>query len=191
LALSGARYDPAFLERTCEAKPGGWSEDWWNGVCADPEDWLEVVERAKALGLPEPDGLWRALGDERIRAVMPMGPQGFEVYGPSGLAHATASALFIAAGSDVENDYDPATTDLYAHYPDAELITFVGAGHIMIEQLDVGSLIRMFATAFFGFHLAGDDRYEPLLTREFVEEDALGLVEASSFKSLAWGVVED
>jgi hypothetical protein len=192
LALSGARYDPGFRDTVCEAKPERWSEEWWEGVCLDdPEDWVAVTERAEALGLPEPDGRWRALGDSRIRAVMPMGPQGFETYGPNGLADASAAALFIAAGSDTENDYDPATTDLYENYPGAELITFVGAGHMMIFSADAVSQIRRFAVALFGLHLQGDERYARFLTREFVEEEAPGLGEAHAFETLIWGVVED
>jgi len=188
LGLSGARYDPAYYEATCAARPDGWSDNWWTFVCGQPEGWDHVRQRADELGLEEADGRWRALGDERIKAVMPMGPEGFELYGPGGLAEATAEALFIAAGSDTINDYVPATTDLFEHYPDAELITFVGADHMMIFQPDVVDQIQRFAVAFFALQLGAEEGYAELLTTEFVEDEAPGLGKASSFETLLWGV---
>lgn len=188
LMLAGARVDPDHYADTCAARQAGWSDHWWQYVCGNPEAWATVVARAEELGLAGPDGLWQSLGDERIKAVMPMGPEGYDLVGPTGLAEVAVPALFLAAGNDKGNDYHPATTSLFAHYPGAELITFVGAEHSMIAEDDAQQQVRRFALAFFGFHLIGDERFDQYLTEEFVEDVAPGLGPAESFETLVWGV---
>ena len=129
LMLTGARIDPGHYEQTCSSKPAAWSDNWWRYVCEGR--WDRLVERATEVGIATPDGLWAPMGDERIKAAIPMGAEGFEMTGPTGLAEATAAVLLIGAGADNISDYDPATTELFAHYPGAELITFVDAGHMI------------------------------------------------------------
>lgn len=188
LMLAGARVDPDHYADTCATRPANWSDNWWQYVCGNPAAWAAVVARAEELGVAGPDGLWQSLGDERIKAVMPMAPEGYDLVGPAGLAEVTVPALFIAAGNDEGNDYHPATTSLFAHYPGAELITFVGAAHSMIFEDDVQQQVRRFALAFFGLHLIGDEGFDQYLTEEFVEDVAPGLGPAESFETLVWGV---
>jgi predicted dienelactone hydrolase len=128
------------------------------------------------------------MGDERIKAAMPIGPEGFDMTGPDGLAEPTAAVLLIGGSADDLSDYDPATTQLFAHYPGAELITFVGAGHFMIDYPDALSQVRRFAVAFFGHHLAEEEGYARFLTEDFVEQEAPGLGETDSFETLVWGI---
>lgn len=187
LMLAGARIDPEHYLSTCADRPEGWSDNWWQYICGAPRYWDRIVARAEEVGIATPDGLWASMGDERIKAVMPMGPEGFDLVGPAGLAAVTTPALFVAAQEDRVNDYDPATTSLFEHYPNAQLITFMGAGHMMIFQEDAVSQMGRFAAAFFGYHLAGRDDFAPYLTEEFVEDVAPGLGPSDSFTTLRWG----
>ena len=188
LSLTGARIDPDHYEQTCSSRPVAWSDNWWNYVCGSPERWQQVVARAEEVGVATPDGLWEPMGDERIKAAMPMGAEGFDMTGPAGLEDARAAVLLIGAGADDINDFVPATTQLFEHYPESELITFVDAGHLMIFESDAVAQMRRFAVAFFGLHLSGDDAYAPYLTKEYVEEVAPGLGPAESFETLVWGI---
>lgn len=126
------------------------------------------------------------MGDERIRAAMPMGAEGYDMTGPDGLAEATAAVLLIGAGADTGNDYDPATTELFNHDPGADLITVVGAHHLMVFEPDAVDQMRRFAVAFFGYRLAGRDEYARFLTEHFVEEEAPRLGPTDSFETLIW-----
>jgi len=189
LMLAGARVDPDHRRRTCASRPAGWSDDWWHYVCAEPEAWQAVVDRAEELGIARAEGLWASMGDPRIKAVIPMGPEGFDLTGPAGLADVTVPALLLAAGSDTDNDYDPATTSLFEHYPAADLITFVGAGHMMVMEGDAREQMRRFATAFLGLHLQDQREYARFLTEAYVEQVAPALGPAESFETLVWGLL--
>jgi hypothetical protein len=111
--------------------------------------------------------------------------------GPDGLAEATAAVLLIGAGADTGNDYVPATTELFNHYPGADLITFFGAHHLMVYEPDAVDQMRRFAVAFFGYRLAGRDDYARFLTEQYVEEEAPRLGPTDSFETLIWGVPEN
>ena len=189
LMLAGARIDPEHYLSTCAARPEGWSDYWWQYVCGDPQLWDRIAARAVEVGIATPEGLWAPMGDERIKAVMPMGPEGFDLIGPEGLAAVTVPALFIAAQDDQYNTYFPATTSLFEYYPNAELITFMGADHMMPFDPDVRIQMGRFAVAFFGYHLAGREDFAPYLTKEFVEQVAPGLGAADSY-ALVWGLAE-
>jgi predicted dienelactone hydrolase len=188
LMLAGARVDPDHYSRTCASRPAGWSDNWWGYICGSADAWEAIVARAEEVGIARDDGLWESMGDSRIRAVMPMGPEGFDLIGPAGLADVQVPALLIAAGNDSGNDYDPATTSLFAHYPDAELITFVGADHLMVLQRDAVEQMKRFVTAFLGYRLQGHAGDGQFLTEGFVEQVAPLLGEHESFETLVWGV---
>lgn len=190
LMLTGARIDPDHYAQTCASRPASWSDNWWNYICGSPERWQQVVARAEEAGIATPDGLWKPMGDERIKAAMPICAEGFDMTGPAGLADAKAAMLLVGAGADAISDFDLATTSLFETYPGAELITFSEAGHMMIFEADAVAQIRRFAVAFFGLHLRGDDAYAAYLTKEYVEQVAPKLGPAESFDSLVWGVPE-
>lgn len=183
LMLAGARVDPAYYQASCAGRT-----DSWYFVCRDSREWETMSARAAELGLIAPDGLWSPFGDERFLAVMPMAPEGFDLIGPTGLAAATADALFIGAGSDRDNVYDPATTSLFRNYPQSQLITFVGADHSMIFDAGAVQQMRRFAVAFFGVHLDGRSGFAQYLTEEFVESVAPDLSPSSLVETLKWGI---
>jgi len=189
LALAGARVDPDHYRRTCSERPEGWSGNWWVYVCGAPHRWAGFEARARELGLAPASGLWEPFGDARVLAAMALGPEGFDLTGPTGLAGVRVPVLLVGAGADEINDYDPATTDLFAHLPDADLITFVGARHLWVFVGDAQVHLRRFALAFFDVHLRGGTTWAEILTRSFVEDVAPTLGGRSGFEGLAWGVV--
>ena len=190
LMLAGARIDPDYYLSTCTARPEGWSLQWFDYVCGEAERWEAFAAHAAEVGIAAPEGLWAPIGDGRIKAVMAGGPEGFDLIGPEGLAAVTAPALLVAAKDDQYNDYNPATTSLFEYYPNADLITFMGADHLMIFQADAVSQMGRFAVAFFGYYLAGREDFAPYLTKEFVEDVAPSLGPRDSFTTLVWGVAE-
>ncbi len=151
LMLAGARVDPDHYAATCGNRPMGWSDHWFDYVCGSPANWKAFVARGNEAGVATASGLWRAFGDERIRAVMPMMPEGFDLVGQRGIASAHAPALFLAGSQDTITDYDPAAVSLFRHYPDDRVstVTFVGAGHMLLFSEDGLVQIRRLATAFF------------------------------------------
>jgi predicted dienelactone hydrolase len=189
LALAGARVDPEHLTRTCAERPEGWSDNWWSYVCGRPERWARFEARARELGLAPPAGLWEPFGDARVLAAMALGPEGFDLTGPAGLAGVRVPVLLVGAGADEINDYVPATTELFAHLPDAELITFRGALHLWVFVRDAQAHLRRFALAFFDVNLCGGTAWAEILSEAFVEDVAPTLGGREGFEGLAWGVV--
>jgi hypothetical protein len=189
LALAGARVDPEHLARTCAERPAGWSDNWWSYVCGTPQRWASFEARAREVGLATPAGLWEPFGGARVLAAMALGPEGFDLTGPTGLAGVRVPVLLVGAGADEINDYVPATTELFAHLPDADLITFVGALHLWVFVRDAQAHLRRFALAFFDVHLRGGTEWAEILTEAFVEDVAPTLGGRNGFEGLAWGVV--
>lgn len=188
LALAGARVDPQHLQRTCAERPAAWSDNWWTYVCGTPQRWAGFEAAAREVGLAAPAGLWEPFGDARIRAAMALGPEGFDLTGPAGLASVEVPVLLVAAGADEMNDYVPATTELFAHLPDADLITFVGATHLWVFVGDAQPHLRRFALAFFDVNLRGGAAWTDILTPAFVEGIAPTLGGRTGFEGLVWGV---
>jgi predicted dienelactone hydrolase len=89
LALGGARIDPEFYRYQCDnavamnPAPPAW---WIDYICNMTGGWEEFVTYADTLGVSTADGLWLPMTDERIRAVMPMAPEGAWLFGERGLA---------------------------------------------------------------------------------------------------------
>jgi hypothetical protein len=188
LALAGARVDPEHLHRTCAERPEGWSDNWWTYVCGTPQRWASFEARAREVGLVPPAGLWEPMGDARFLATVALGPEGFDLTGPAGLAGVRVPVLLVGAGADEINDYVPATTELFAHLPDADLITFVGALHLWVFVRDAQAHLRRFALAFFDVHLRGGTGWAEILTEAFVEDVAPTLGGRNGFEGLSWGV---
>jgi hypothetical protein len=188
LVLAGARVDPEHLSRTCAERPAGWSDNWWAYVCGTPDRWEGFEARAREVGLVSAAGLWEPFGDARFLAAMALGPEGFDLTGPTGLSDVRVPVLLVGAGSDEINDYVPATTELFAHLPDADLITFLGALHLWVFVRDVQAHLRRFALAFFDDHLRGGSAWAEILTEAFVEDVAPTLGGNAGFAGLVWGV---
>ena len=189
LMLAGARVDPEHYLRTCAERPEGWSDNWWAYVCGTRGRWASFEAQAREVGLVPSAGLWAPFGDARVVAAMALGPEGFDLTGPAGLASVRVPMLLVGAGADEINDYVPATTELYAHLPDADLITFVGAMHLWVFVGDAQAHLRRFALAFFDVQLRGGTAWAEILTQGFVEDVAPTLGGRNGFEGLAWGVV--
>jgi len=187
LALSGVRIDPEFYLSFCaEQAPAIQAAVSWGGYteyyCSLAEKWDEFVAHVGQETTASEDGLWRALTDERIRAVLPIAPDGTWFYGERGLAAADRPMLIIAPADDEYTPYNIETAYIFEHVgsPDRFMISFVGRGHMMVLDPDVALRLHHFATAFFSTYLQGKSEYRDYFSEEFV----------SQFEDLAWGVYQ-
>ncbi len=188
IALGGARIDPDHYASSCNEPPADWSDWWFTYVCEPPEAWERLAVRASQTGIATSSGLWNSLGDDRIKAAMPVGPEGYDLVGPDGLSHLSIPVLYTAAGEDTGNPYELAAVPLFERgQPDTTtMITFEGAGHYMVRDPEVVAQIRRFALAFFTTHLKRSDEYQWALTHEFIENYAAGLGKATAYESLTY-----
>lgn len=183
LALSGARVDPTFYHTQCEnantMKPA--PPEWWGDyICNLTGGWDELVSNAGSTITTSDDGLWRAMTDERIRAVMPMAPEGAWLFGERGLAAVNRPTLIIGATADDINIYDLEAAYIFEHLgtSDRTMISFVDQGHMMIYDTDQVARMKHFAVAFFGYHLQAQGDYFKYFSEDFVAQ----------YGDLAWGV---
>jgi predicted dienelactone hydrolase len=118
--------------------------------------------------------------DERIRAVMPMAPEGAWLFGERGLAAVDRPTLIIGATEDKDCDYHREAVYIFEHLgaPDRAMISFVGQGHMMVFDSDPVARMKHFAAAFFGYHLQGRADYAGYFSEDFVAQ----------YDDLAWGV---
>jgi predicted dienelactone hydrolase len=186
LALSGARVDPEFYLSQCSnaAAMNPAPPAWWIGyICYPTGGWDEFVRNAGLTITTSNDGLWVAMTDERIRAVMPMAPEGAWLFGERGLAAADRPTLIIGATADTINIYDLEAVYIFEHLSTADrtMISFVDSKHGMIYGADQLPRMKHFAVAFFGYHLQGHDDYFNYFSEDFVTQ----------FDDLAWGVYSD
>lgn len=183
LALSGARVDPEFYLTQCSnatamnPAPPAW---WIDYICNPTGGWDELVGNAGLAITTSNDGLWKALTDDRIRAVMPMAPEGAWLFGERGLAAVDRPTLIIGATADGINIYDLEAAYIFEHLgtPNRTMISFVDQGHMMIYDPDQVARMKHFAVAFFGFHLQGHDDYSKYFSEDFVGQ----------YDDLVWGV---
>jgi predicted dienelactone hydrolase len=178
LALSGVRISPASYLEWCGNAPAIESElpDWYIPyACGLAGKWADFEAQVGAdLATPD-DGLWQPITDERIRAVMPMAPDGAWLYGDRGLASADRPALIIEGGED-EQAFEAEHIFTHLGSPDRSMVSFIGKGHMMVLEPDVAARLRHFVTAFFGYHLQGTEAFRDYFSEEFV----------SQFSDLAW-----
>jgi predicted dienelactone hydrolase len=186
LLVSGARIDPGYYLAHCEQAPALHAAVPWQGYtayyCNLAEKWAEFVAHAGPELTASEDGLWLALTDERIRAVLPMAPDGAWLYGERGLAAADRPMLIIAPTGDEYTPYQFETVFIFEHAgsPELCLISFVGRSHMMPFDVTVATRLNHFATAFFGVYLQGKSEYRDYFSEAFV----------SQFDDLAWGEYE-
>ncbi len=89
LALSGVRIDPDFYLSQCASAPGmvpALSPSMQDYYCGLANNWDEFVAHAGEEITVSDDRLWQPVTDQRIRAVMPMAPDGAWLYGEGGLS---------------------------------------------------------------------------------------------------------
>ncbi len=187
LALSGARVDPEFYQSQCataktqESPPADW---WIKYICDMNEDWDEFAAHAgKAITVSD-DGLWQPMTDERIRAVMPLGPEGAWIFGERGLAAVDRPTMIIAGTADDINYYDLEAVYIFEHLgtPDRFLISYIDLGHMaLVYSPQQISCLKHFETAFFGYYLQGREDYADYFSEATI----------SQFDDLAWGVYKE
>ena len=183
LALSGARIDPEFYHAQCsqaalmDPMPAAW---WIDYICNLDGGWDAFISNAGRSITTSRDGLWQPITDERIRAVMPMAPEGAWLFGERGLAAVDRPTLIIAATNDQLNYYDLEASTIFQHLgtPDCKMISFINKDHYMIGNDIQIAWMSHFATAFFGYYLQGnqDDLY--YFSKDFIALNP----------DLAWGV---
>ncbi len=181
--LSGVRIDPEYYLSFCEQDPAMVPEmsAWYFGyVCNLAEKWDEFAAYVGEEITASDDGLWQALTDERIRAVMPMAEYGTWFYSEQGLAAADRPMFIIAPTEDEFSPYQIETAYVFEHVgsPERFLISFVDRRHMMVAEIEQMKRINHFATAFFGAYLQGKSEYRQYFSEDFV----------SQFDDLAWGV---
>jgi len=183
LAMSGVRVDPDFYLSQCE-QAGSMSPElsdfWIDYYCSPAGNWGEFSEHAGAELTASTDGLWQPMTDERIKAVMPMGPEGAWLFGERGLAFADRPVLILCGTEDVDSDYRRETVYIYEHLgtTDKRLISFAGEEHGMIESEEAVAKMKHFAAAFFGYYLQGNEDFARYFSEDFVKRQ----------EDLAWGV---
>jgi predicted dienelactone hydrolase len=179
LALSGARVDPEYYLEFC-ANPS-LVEHWikWE-YCKPANTWEEYSIHAGSTITTSDDGLWQPMTDERIRAVMPMAPDGAILFGERGLSSVDRPILIIGATEDGICNYNLEAVYIYEHInvSDRTMISFIGEGHMMIYDDDQVMKMKHLAVAFFSYFLQGREDYEYYFSEDFVMQH----------DDLAWGV---
>ena len=183
LALSGARVDPEFYQSQCAvAVPGDpRPEEWYiDYVCNIEGGWDEFVNNAGSQITNSLDGLWQPLTDPRVRASLPMAPEGAWLFGDRGLAAVDRPILIIAATADDINYYDLEAVYIYENLGVTEksMISFIDQDHMMIMNDEQLKVMKHLAAAFFGYHLQNKQDYEKFFSEEYISRQ----------DDLAWGV---
>ncbi len=183
LFLGGARVDPEFYLEQCRKAPTmepALTQSELENYCTISKRWDQFAANAGEKVTVSDDGLWQPITDKRIRAVMPMGPDGAWLFGERGLAAVDRPTLIINATEDEYCDYHREAVYMYEHIgtPEKTLISFVGQSHMMILDTEMVSRMAHFAVAFFGYHLQERNDYAEFYSDDFV----------SQYGDMAWGV---
>ena len=177
LTVSGAQMDPAYYFSQCEQATDPVLLEWF---CGPAKDWDSFAAHAGTETTNTDDGLWQPITDDRIRAVMPMAPNGAWLYGNRGLAPVDLPVFIINATMDEYVPYEIEAVYIYEHLqtPEKYLVSFIGKNHMMVENRISAGRIKHFVLAFFGYYLQGQEAYAEYLSEDFV----------SQFDDLYWGV---
>jgi predicted dienelactone hydrolase len=185
LALSGARVDPEFHLAQC-AKAAAMNPtppSWWvDYICNLTGGWDAFVTNAGSTITTSNEGLWMPMTDERIRAVMPMAPEGAWLFGERGLEAVDRPTLIVGATQDDINIYDLEAAYIFDHIrtPNQVMVSFIGQGHMMVYDPKQVARMAHFAVAFFGYHLQGQKDYAKYFSEDFVAQ----------YEDLVWGVYQ-
>ena len=173
LALSGARIDEAFYLERCANQEGAnqatlstFSSQYH---CPPARAWADFVSVASEVSASEEDGLWRAMTDERIRAVMPMAGEGWWLFGGRGLASVNRPVLVLIGTEDELYPENKLIVESLGT-PEKTLIAFVGRGHEIVYNPQMIERMAHFAVAFFGLHLQGRKDLAWYLSPDFVAQ---------------------
>jgi len=185
LALGGARVDPEYYLSQCAQAPDmdppiqPFLIEYY---CNLSERWDEFSSQVSPRISTVSDGLWQPTTDDRILAVMPMAPDSGWLYGAKGLATIDIPSMIIAGTADDLVSYKMTSCYVYDHLVNSDrvLISYIGKGHMMVEQSEVISRIDHFAVAFFGYYLQDRKDFARYFSEEFVTQ----------YSDLTWGVYE-
>jgi predicted dienelactone hydrolase len=186
LAMSGARVDPqAYLEECGDLEFLGLEPpDWWiKYICNLSQNWAGFEAHAGPDLTSSEDGLWQPMTDPRIKAVMPMGPEGAWLFNERGLAAVDRPIFMISAEDDEINIYELEAAVLYDQIGATEkyMVTIKDKGHMMIGEKRPVEIMKHFVNAYFGYYLQGREKYREYFSEEFVRQ----------VYDLAWGVYQD
>lgn len=174
--LSGARLDPEYYFSYCEKASSLEPplEDWYfNYYCDLSTKWDVFSDYIGSDITTSADGLWQAITDERIKAVMPMAADGAWWFGEKGLAAADRAVLMIQASKD--SQYQPAEGEFIFNHlgsSDKTMVTFVGQQHMMIYDPIQIDRMAHFAVAFFSHQLQGKADMAYYYSEEFMKHYA-------------------
>lgn len=182
LAMSGTRINPDYYLAQCPDPDSVTKEilsSFSSFNCNPARNWFDFEVRAPEAITNSEDGLWQPMTDVRIRAVMPLAPEGWWLFGERGLASVDRPALIIVGTQDALYQENVL---IYEHLgtPDKSLISFIGPGHMMIYEKEMVARMAHFAVAFFTYHLQGREDLGRYFSEEYVVQ----------FDDLAWGVYE-
>lgn len=183
--LSGARVDPEYYFNIC-----GNTEETniltqpyeIKKLCSLYENWDQFANVAGPSITNSEDGLWQAVTDERILAVMPMSSENEILFGPRGLAN-TNKAVLITAGSIEPSIFYESSFRAFQEFGSSEktFISFENQDHMMIFGSSAPKRMQHLAIAFFSYHLKGNEEYAYYFSEEFISE----------IEGLAWGWYEE
>jgi predicted dienelactone hydrolase len=179
LAMSGARIDPEHYLTQCadtSAIEAAIYPDYVKDQCALVDKWNEFEAHAGEELTASDDGLWQPMTDACIRAVIPMSPDGWLLFGQRGLAAIDRPVLIIVGTNDPFYSEDVLIFEDLGT-PDRFLISFVGQDHMMIYNPEQVKHMKHFVVAFFGYYLQGRLDYAEYFSQDFVAQ----------YSALAWG----
>ena len=185
LAMSGARIDPDYYLAQCPTPdattaPLVIDNQMSSFSCHSAENWEEFLASLTGTNVIIAKGLWQPMTDARIRAVMPMAPEGWWLFGEKGLASVDRPVLMIGSTEDTLYREDALIFD-HLGTPDKSLITFLGKNHMMIYEAESVSRMAHFAVAFFSLHLKGLQDMAWYFSEGYVNQQP----------DLVWGVVPE
>lgn len=183
LAVSGSRVDPEFYLERCSdiaSIDPPLSDFYISYYCDLAARWEDFEAHDGSQISMSDDGLWQPMTDERILAVMPMGPEGAFLYGERGLAAADRPTMIIAGTEDDVTNYDLEATYIFEHLgtPDRILISFIDQGHFLVLDSEQAERINHFVTAFLGYQLKDREDFAEYFSEDYVAQ----------YDDLAWGV---
>jgi predicted dienelactone hydrolase len=187
LAVSGARVEPERYRNQCvniDAYNPTLPDSAKSYFCNLLSRWDEFEANAGPELTASDDGLWKPMTDERIRAVMPMAPDGAMIFGERGLQAVDTPTLMLVGAEDTDWDYyDREARFIFENIgaPEKAFITFLGQDHFMIFRDEPLAIMKHFIAAFFGYHLQGNKDYADYFSEKFVSRQ----------DEVAWGMVEE
>ncbi|MBE0685497.1 MAG: hypothetical protein IH585_05810 [Anaerolineaceae bacterium] len=185
LLLSGARIDPKYYLSYCQEAPNQQPplEIWYQHYYCDLSSrWDELSEYVGKDITESEDDLWQPITDDRIKAVMPMAPDGAWLLGETGLSAADRAVLMIQASKD--SQYQPIEGKfIFEHLGsmDKTMVSFIGRKHLMILEPIQKNIMAHFAVAFFSHQLQGKEDMAYYYSEEFIEQ----------YSDLAYGFYEE